>query len=157
MEIAMTYFSTKEVKKYAGFESKHMVDYLYRTGIVIPTGKLRVGAGRGRARRYTLGDVVLLRAINRLLESGLPVSRLKKAIETARKNFRNMRPETIIKKYLITDGRDVFFDDDAETLTNLSKGGQMAFAFLIDVAQAKDDVVQAATADKKYLKIGSGA
>lgn len=153
----MAYFTTKEVKKYAGFESTQMVDYLYRTGIVIPSGKPRAQSGRGRARLYTLGDVVLLRAINHLLQSGLPVSRLKKAIETARKNFRHMRPDTIVAKYLITDGCDVFFNNDAATLTNLNKNGQMAFAFIIDVAQAKDDVVKAATEDNKFKSMKSVA
>lgn len=144
----MTYFTTQDVKKYAGFESKQMVDYLYRTGIVQPSARRK--PGRGRARLYTLGDVVLLRAINRLLQSGLPVSKLKKAIEVVRRKYRHMRPETVVERYMFTDGNTVFLHDDAAKIADLNQDGQMVFAFIVDYAQAKEDVVRAAVADGKF-------
>jgi DNA-binding transcriptional MerR regulator len=135
-------FTTKEAAALAGFRTGMMVDYLCRQGIVVPSK--RPGPGRGRARLYSFGDLVLLRAVSRLLQSGLPVRRLKDALEKLRKQFQRVRPETAIAKYLITDGKEVFLVDRPEALLNLNRDGQLAFAFIIDVEHAREDVIAAA-------------
>ena len=54
-----------------------------------------------------------------------------------------MRPETAIAKYLITDGQEVFLVDGPEALLSLNRDGQLAFAFIIDVEHAREDVITA--------------
>ncbi len=115
-----------------------MVDYLCRAGIVIPS--VRPNPGHGRSRLYGFGDLVLLRAMKRLLDAGLPVSRLKKALETQQKKFANLGPNTEIAKYLITDGRNVLLANEASSFIELNKEGQIAFAFIVDVDQARTEV-----------------
>lgn len=135
-----SFFSIREAAEIAGFKTAMMVDYLCRSGIVVPSKLSK--PGRGRTRLFTLGDLILLRAIHRLLSSGLPVSRLKQGMLTLRKRLRSQRPESAIAKYLITDGQNVYLEDDPGVLVNLNRDGQLAFAFIIDLGHAKDDVLK---------------
>jgi DNA-binding transcriptional MerR regulator len=138
----LPYFSTKEAAKIAGFKTGMMVDYLHRMGIVTPSSRPR--PGRGKKRLYTLGDLVLLRAVRRLLDTGLSVSRLKKSIEVIRKKFKDMKAETAIEKYLVSDGKTVWLEDGAERLFDLTANGQMALFF--DLQQTKSEVIKKAEA-----------
>ena len=61
-----------------------------------------------------------------------------------------MRHDTVVERYLFTNGKDVFLHNDGSGFINLNKDGQMEFAFVVDYAQAKDEVVAAATADGKF-------
>ena len=145
-------FSTDDAAHLAGFKTPMMVDYLCRSGIVVPTARSR--PGRGRPRLYSFGDVVVLRAISRLLSTGLPVVRLKVALRRLQRDFRGLSSETVIKRYLITDGRDVFLEEEPGALVNLNREGQMAFAFIVDVGHARDDVVKVANLNPaRFMKV----
>lgn len=89
---------------------------------------------------YCYGDLVLLRSIHRLLESRLPVKKLKAALEKQREIFKNLTPETVIGRFLITDGAEVIIHDDAGRLVSLTTPGQMVFAFIVDVRDAREHV-----------------
>jgi hypothetical protein len=143
-------FTTAQAAKFAGFKSSSMVDYLCRAGILVPS--LGANPGRGRSRLYTFGEVVLLRALNRLLESRLPVARLKEALERQQKDFRYLTAEGAIRRFLITDGCDVFLEDEPGRLVNLNKDGQMAFAFVVDVEHARRDVIRMAEATRQRFR-----
>jgi len=135
------YFSTREAARLAGYKRASMIDYLCRTGVVEPSG--RHEPGRGRGRLYTFGDVVLLRAISGLLASGLPVRRLRIALDELRRGqFQNLRENTAIAQFLITDGTAVWLKENPSALTELTSGGQMAFAFVVDIHAARDTVLQ---------------
>lgn len=138
------HFNTMEAAELAGFRSAMMVDYLCRSGIIIPSA--RGAPGRGRSRLYLFGDIVLLRALCRLLKSGLPVSRLKAALRKLKRNFKGLDPTRTLQRYLITDGVSVYLDDNPNCLTNLNSDGQMEFAFIVDIVHARDDVIRNARA-----------
>ena len=135
-------YTVKEVLELTGFRTPYMLDYLYRSGVVAPS--ISAAPGRGRRRRYKFSDVVLLRALGRLLKSGLPVRRLKKALEAHRTIIRKVEVDVAIRRYLITDGHEVFFRDDVNDLTNLNKDGQMEFAFVVDYEHARQEVIEEA-------------
>ena len=143
-----TRFTTREAAALAGFKTAMMVDYLCRSGIVVPSKRAR--PGRGSRRFYAFGDVVLLRAVNRLLESGLPVSRLKAALKRIQRDFRHLKPDDAIKRYLLTNGREVFLADELGALHDLSKDGQLCFAFVVDICHARDDVKKRVQ-EQRYL------
>tara|TARA_B100000965_G_scaffold323471_1_gene285226 strand:- start:237 stop:689 length:453 start_codon:yes stop_codon:yes gene_type:complete len=130
-------FTTAEAARIAGFKTP-MVDYLCRTEIVIPTKRRR--PGRGKPRLYSYGDLVLLRAISRLLESRLPVKKLKTALEKQRKVFKTLTPSTTVGRFLMTDGAEVLVSDDVGSFISLTTPGQMVFAFIVDVAEAQRHV-----------------
>lgn len=134
------HFSIREVARLAGFKRASMIDYLCRTGVVEPSG--RPSPGRGRSRLYTFGDVVLLRAISGLLAGGLPVRRLRTALNELRQGkFKNLRKDTAIGQFLVTDGKGVWLKDSADVLIELTAGSQLAFAFLVDVHAARKTVL----------------
>ena len=135
------HYSTKEAARLTGFKTSMMVAYLCRQGIVVPTK--RPEPGRGRTRLYSFGDLVVLRSVNRLLTSGLPVSRLSAALNELQRRFRRIEPETALTRYLITDGHSVFLADEPGKLVDLNQDGQIAFAFIVDIEHARKDVISA--------------
>ena len=111
--------------------NRTMVDYLCRQGILVPS--LPKHRGRGRQRRYSFGDVVMLRVIAKLLDNGISVMRLKQALVALRKHHSQITPTSLPGSYLVTDGRQVFLKHDEATLETLDEAGQMSFAFVIEL------------------------
>lgn len=131
-------YTTAQATRIAGFKSPMMVEYLYREGVVVPS--IRANPGRGRSCLYNFGDLVLLRTVRRLLESKLPVSKLTRALDTLRKKFSELGPESEIARYLITDGKNVLLHNNPSHLVELNKDGQLAFAFIVDIHDARADI-----------------
>ena len=131
-------FPTNRAALLAGFNTTHMVDYLARTGVVIPT--VRATPGRGRTRLYSFQDIVLLRALNRLLKKGIAVHRLKDAQETYCRLFHKEHGRTLPARYLMTDGERVLFEEEPGKIVDLTDNGQMAFAFVIDLKPILEEV-----------------
>lgn len=61
-----------------GFKTVAMLDYLQRSGVFVP--RHRKEKRRGKGRRYDFRDLIVLRTLNNLLESGASVQMLKKAL-----------------------------------------------------------------------------
>src|SRR5665213_2203511 len=98
------WLSSVTVSRVSGL-SLDMVNYLCRYGIATPHGGgLR---GRGRTRRYSYADALLLRVIAKLLANGVSVLRLRRAILAMHR--RNATPQILTRKFVVTDGRDLYF------------------------------------------------
>src|SRR5689334_13552313 len=94
-----------------GLHTEKMVDYLCRQKVLIPS--LSKGKrGRGRPRKYSFGDVVMLRVLARLLNAGVSVERIKRALQVLRKYHPEITPERLPAEYLVTDGVHVYLCDD---------------------------------------------
>ena len=117
-----------------------MADYLCRQGIVVPSHPRK--RGRGRARRYTFGEVVLLRTVEKLLRKGVSVKRLKGALKTKNKFFREIHPERPPLQIFATDGKSVLLEDPDSKIWNLSKDGQIEFSFVIDLRRTHAGVIE---------------
>jgi len=117
-----------------------MIDYLCRTKIVVPSRMGARGRGRGISRAYSFGDVVLLRTYAKLLKVGVSVKRLKSAHGTWSRHFKTMDQAAPPAQYLVTDGERIYLRDQHEVLTDLTANGQLAFAFIIDLHQMRDEV-----------------
>ncbi len=98
--------------------------------------------GRGRRRLYHYEDLLVLKVVNRLLEEGLPVRRLREAFQKLRHNPK-LSDALAPERYLATDGKDVYFSKEDSLVVNLSAGGQMAFAFVLDFAGIRKAVEDA--------------
>ncbi len=85
----------------------------------------------------------MLRALNRLLVQRVPVRGLKKSLATYRRIFSRISPESDLKRFLITDGKEILLEEEPGILVNLSKDGQLAFAFVVDMHQARLEVTRA--------------
>jgi DNA-binding transcriptional MerR regulator len=115
--------------------SEDMINYLCRHSIVTPShGKKR---GRGTVREYTYADVLLLRLIAKLLTQGVSALKLKKCLAALQK--RGSHTEDLIsKKYVLTDGHNVYFGDSAAV--EIMSSGQMVFAFVLDLDLLRREV-----------------
>ena len=118
--------------------SVYMVDYLCRSGTLEPSGGAR--PGRGRRRKYSFADVVFLRGLAKLLEQDLSVSRLRDALRELRREHPELTPTRLPARYLVTDGKNVYFTDGG-TIQNLTARGQLAFAFVLELKQLRTEVI----------------
>ena len=118
----------------------HMLTYLGRIEVLIPSGNL---PGRGRKRLYTFSDVLFLRVIAELLARGIEVKRLGKALKRAKDEADTWldvrdRPH----HYLVTDGTEVMLKKKGQ-LESITTGGQLVFAFVLDIAAAHRPLAEA--------------
>ena len=56
------------------------LDYWARTGLVVPS--VRDASGSGTQRLYSFRDIVVLKVVKRLLDAGVSLQNIRKAIET---------------------------------------------------------------------------
>jgi len=115
-----------------------MITYLGRMDILRPTY-----GGRGRARLYAFGDVLFLKVIAEMLSRGIEVKRLKEALQRARAESElwiDIRRAP--RRYLVTDGAELFVRNQGK-LESKTKNGQLAFAFVLDLAPAHRAVAEA--------------
>lgn len=112
-----------------------MVDYLCRHGLITPSGE---GArGRGRARRYTFPDLVLLRVVAKLLGQGISVRGFRKSFLAAKQRQANIR-QILARRYLVTDGNRVYLQNDG--VLERIDSGQTSFAFVMDLEPVRRDL-----------------
>ena len=94
-------FTSRQARDICGFKTTYMLDYLHRTEVVVAS--FAGNPGRGRRRLYLYEDLIVLKVVNRLLEEGLPVRRLRVAFQRLRQDPR-LNDTTASVQYLTTDG-----------------------------------------------------
>lgn len=130
-------YAIRKVATFTGLRPE-MIDYLCRTGIVVPSAK---GArGRGKRRLYSFGDIVFLRAIAKLLKAGVSVKRMKERFAQVGTTFQNIDQVSEIAGFLVTDGVDIYFKESESTIVELN--GQQCFAFLIEMRGVRNEVIR---------------
>ena len=94
----------------------------------------------GKVRKYTFTDVVILRAINRLLELGARPARIKSVLAqlAGLPEFAGNQRTVLARlskaeaSIVIADARVYFVRSDHE-IVDLLRGGQLAFGFMVHV------------------------
>jgi DNA-binding transcriptional MerR regulator len=129
-------FSAKKAASLCGFGSVAMLDYLQRTGIFVPNAARK--KQRGKSRSYSFRDLLVLKAIKRLLDSGASVANLKTSLEEFQKrkwtaDVVSLEDKDGIIRYLIVSADSIFLKKDANTLIDLSHKGQLTFSFIVDL------------------------
>ncbi|WP_353401985.1 MerR family transcriptional regulator [Duganella hordei] len=132
-KVVVDWHTAKSAARISGL-TEDMVNYLCRHKIVEPTGEK--SRGRGNVRKYTYGDVLLLRVVSKLLVQGISVLRLKKSFRSLQR--RGVDVDLTSKKFVATDGVDIYFGS-GNILEQLSSG-QMAFAFIIELASVRREI-----------------
>lgn len=133
-----------------------MVDYLTRSGLIVPTSREK--PGRGRARLYSFRDLVLLRTMAQLLKAGISVSKLRKALQVLREQSPAALRVEREAAFLVTDGSQVYYRSSRNLLHELTRG-QFVFRFLIELAPIREHVSKqvAATPRRRTQRGGSYA
>jgi DNA-binding transcriptional MerR regulator len=115
----------------------HQLRYWDRINLVKPSVQ-STGGRPGVRRLYSFRDLISLRVIRSLLDGGMSLQRVRRAIEYLRKKAGLDQHLSDVK--LVTDGVSIFklVRDDNELLDAL-KEGQMAFFLALDDIAASVD------------------
>jgi DNA-binding transcriptional MerR regulator len=101
------------------------LDYWARTGLVSPS--ISKAKGSGSQRLYSFEDIVRLRVVKRLLDTGVTLERIRSALEELGRQGRGLADVT-----LASDGRTVYAIDDDRQLLDLLRRGQGVFAIALE-------------------------
>ena len=127
-------FIAREVASISGL-SLHMINCLAREGYISPAYMIK--GARGRVRHFSYRDLVIGRLIRNLLDAGVEIERLKRALGRRASSDWAGLERTRALNFIATDGKKLFFPDPDGSLTEISQGSQRAFAFILDVGRAK--------------------
>lgn len=105
--------------------SYRQLDYWARTGLVTP--EVRSASGSGSQRLYSFRDVLLLKVIKRLIDAGISLQQIRKAVEHLRARGVNDLTEIT----LMSDGVTVFECVNDDEVIDLLRGGQGMFGIAL--------------------------
>jgi DNA-binding transcriptional MerR regulator len=105
--------------------SYRQLDYWARTGLVVPS--IRDASGSGTQRLYSFRDMVVLKVVKRLLDAGVSLQNIRRAIEA----LRSRGVEDLAQITLISDGTTVYECRSPEEVVDLLQGGQGVFGIAI--------------------------
>ena len=125
-------FRISEVSRVVG-ATHSQLEYWDRTGLVSPSVKR--ASGRGSRRLYSVEDIFELKILMKLLNSSLPLQRIRSSFRFIRGQSRSLASFVVL-----TDGKTVYFYEDYDVLVDTLKQGQtvlrVAVQDLIAEAQA---------------------
>ena len=136
-----------------------------RSGIVAPSeSDGSQSAGSQSTGRYSFRDLVALRVVVSLLDAGLPMVRVRAALEVLRSSTDRSSTgnDDLAGLRIVTDGISVFACYDDGQILDALRNGQLAFFVSVDrYAAALDADVAAFTAEREafleQLRAGSVA
>ena len=109
-------FRTSEVSYVVGATYSQLV-YWDKTGLVRPS--LSAASGRGSRRLYSIEDIFELKILMRLLDSSLPLQRIRSSF-----HFMRGQSKALASFVVLTDGKTVYFYKDYDLLVDTLKQGQ---------------------------------
>ncbi|MDR6316711.1 DNA-binding transcriptional MerR regulator [Actinoplanes couchii] len=105
--------------------SYRQLDYWARTTLVVPS--VRDASGSGTQRLYSFRDLVVLKVVKRLLDAGVSLQNIRRAIDT----LRSRGVDDLAEITLISDGTTVYECRSPEEVVDLLQGGQGVFGIAI--------------------------
>jgi len=117
-------YRVPEVCRIAGI-SYRQLDYWARTGLVRPS--VRDAQGSGTQRLYSFQDLAQLKVIKKLLDTGVGLQQVRRAIGT----LRELR-EPATGTTLVSDGSRIYAVESPEAVVDLLAKGQGVFAVAVD-------------------------
>jgi len=109
-------FRISEVSRVVG-ATYSQLEYWDKTGLVSPS--IRAASGRGSRRLYSIEDIFELKVLVKLLESSVPLQRIRSSFRFIRGQSRNLASFVVL-----TDGKTVYFYEDYNVLVDTLKQGQ---------------------------------
>ncbi|WP_460544442.1 MerR family transcriptional regulator [Glycomyces halotolerans] len=105
--------------------SYRQLDYWARTGLVEPS--IRRASGSGSNRLYSFRDIIVLKVIKRLLDAGVSLQNIRKAVEA----LRSRGVKDLAEITLMSDGSTVYECRSAGEVIDLLRGGQGVFGIAV--------------------------
>jgi DNA-binding transcriptional MerR regulator len=104
------------------------LDYWARTGLVVPS--VRSAAGSGTQRLYSFKDILVLKVVKRLLDTGVSLQNIRIAVD----HLRARGVQDLARITLLSDGTTVYECTSAEEVVDLLAGGQGVFGIAVSGA-----------------------
>jgi DNA-binding transcriptional MerR regulator len=101
------------------------LDYWARTGLVEPS--VRAAHGSGSQRLYGFRDILVLKVVKRLLDTGISLQQIRAAV----KHLRDRGTEDLAQVTLMSDGVSVYECTSSDEVVDLLQGGQGVFGIAL--------------------------
>jgi DNA-binding transcriptional MerR regulator len=104
------------------------LDYWARTSLVVPT--IRTASGSGTQRLYSFKDILVLKVVKRLLDTGVSLQNIRVAVDA----LRARGVDDLARITLLSDGTTVYECTSSEEVVDLLRGGQGVFGIAVSGA-----------------------
>ncbi len=104
------------------------LDYWARTDLVVPS--VRSATGSGSQRLYSFKDILVLKVVKRLLDTGVSLQNIRTAVE----HLRARGVDDLARITLLSDGTTVYECTSSEEVVDLLRGGQGVFGIAVSGA-----------------------
>ncbi len=101
------------------------LDYWARTGLVEPG--IRAAQGSGSQRLYSFRDILVLKVVKRLLDTGVSLQQIRTAVQ----HLRDRGVNDLAQITLMSDGVSVYECTSADEVIDLLQGGQGVFGIAL--------------------------
>ena len=101
------------------------LDYWARTGLVEPS--IRSAHGSGTQRLYSFRDILVLKVVKRLLDTGVSLQNIRTAVQ----HLRDHGVDDLARITLMSDGASVYECTSADEVVDLVQGGQGVFGIAV--------------------------
>lgn len=141
-------FNTKAVSKITGL-SPRRVDYWDRTHFIKPS--ISEASGYGSVRLYSFTDLVQLKVAKTLMDKGVSLQKIRKALNFLKKNMPEIKKPLSELKFL-TDGETIFtITKDKKAIIDTLKEGQLVFSIALgEIIERLEGEVSTLKKEKKY-------
>src|SRR4030066_2306761 len=118
-------FNTKAISRIIGL-SIRQIDYWDRTHFIKPS--VSEASGYGSTRLYSFNDLVQLKVAKTLMDKGLSLQKIRKAISYLKKNMPEVEKPLSELRFL-TDGETIFtITKDKKVIIDTLKSGQLVLS-----------------------------
>jgi len=101
------------------------LDYWARTGLVEPS--VRPAHGSGSQRLYSFRDILVLKVVKRLLDTGISLQQIRAAVQ----HLRDRGADDLAQVTLMSDGVSVYECTSPDEVVDLLQGGQGVFGIAL--------------------------
>lgn len=102
------------------------LDYWARTELVLPT--IKSATGSGSQRLYSFRDILVLKIVKRLLDTGVSLQNIRTAVD----HLRNRGVADLESMTLMSDGVSIYECSTPGEIIDLLQGGQGVFGIAIN-------------------------
>ena len=130
------------------------LDYWARTGLVEPS--VRAAHGSGSQRLYSFRDILVLKVVKRLLDTGISLQQIRAAVQ----HLRDRSNADLAQVTLMSDGVSVYECTSADEVVDLLQGGHGVFGVALGRVwrEVEGDlaVLPAVRAEDGFVAVASG-
>ncbi len=101
------------------------LDYWARTGLVVPS--VRGASGSGSQRLYSFRDILVLRVVKRLIDTGVSLPNIRAAVD----HLTDRDGDDLSSLTIMSDGASIYECRSADEVIDLVRGGQGVFGIAV--------------------------